>query len=353
MATKPANKREVIKNSSGLRVSIVQIWQEIDGLFEMPERGEPTLPEAAMARLGFSSWLLGSLIVTGAFYALFLLVAYLDGFAEISLRTLANWRISLIPPAILLYALLVIPILRQQLVRSIEVFSAMVPPNDRFQRLEEEAYSLKRRREWLVVGLGTLVGWLFLRPPWDISHYSALAYEIVGDLLIFGLAGWHIYAALSRTKLLAKMHGQAQRLNLFQQPAPFRPIAEWTLTLTGLLVGAVLLIAVLIPKEELLNPTSLIVASGLALATVLIFVFSRMPASLLSQLRVLRALVLFAAVAAVGTIGYSQLEDWTVAEALYATVVTMTTIGYGDFVPTSDSARIFTVLLSLFAIGIG
>jgi voltage-gated potassium channel len=201
--------------------------------------------------------------------------------------------------------------------------------------------------------LGTLVGWLFLRPPWDISHYSALAYEIVGDLLIFGLAGWHIYAALSRTKLLAKMHSQAQRLNLFQQPAPFRPIAEWTLTLTGLLIGAALLIAVLIPKEELLNPTSVIVASGLALATVLIFVFSRMPASLLSQLRVLRALVLFAAVAAVGTIGYSQLEDWTVAEALYATVVTMTTIGYGDFVPTSDSARIFTVLLSLFAIGIG
>jgi voltage-gated potassium channel len=247
----------------------------------------------------------------------------------------------------------VVPVLRQQLTRSIGVFRAMVPLNDSFRRLEEEAFSLKRRREWVAVGLGSLIGWLFLRPPWDLSHFSAMIYDVLGDVLIFGFAGWHIYAALSRTKLLTKMHGQAQRLNLFKQPAPFRPIAEWIMTLMAILVGGVVLTAALIPKENLLNPTSIIVASTLALATVLVFLFSRMPASILSQLRVLRALVLFAAVATVGTIGFSQLEEWTFSESLYATVITMTTIGFGDFVPTSDSSRLFTVLLSLFAIGIG
>jgi voltage-gated potassium channel len=303
--------------------------------------------------MGIPSWPLASLVVSGVYYLSFLVAAYLDGFATMALTSLDGWRISLIPPTILLYSLLVVPVLRQQLTRSIGVFRAMVPLNDSFRRLEEEAFSLKRRREWVAVGLGSLIGWLFLRPPWDLSHFSAMIYDVLGDVLIFGFAGWHIYAALSRTKLLTKMHGQAQRLNLFKQPAPFRPIAEWIMTLMAILVGGVVLTAALIPKENLLNPTSIIVASTLALATVLVFLFSRMPASILSQLRVLRALVLFAAVATVGTIGFSQLEEWTFSESLYATVITMTTIGFGDFVPTSDSSRLFTVLLSLFAIGIG
>ena len=204
MATKPASGTKVVEQrGSGLKAFVVNGWRNIDGLFDMPERTSSTLPEAVMARLGFSSWLVGSLMVSSIYYLGFLIVAYLDGFAETSLVTFTDWRISLIPPAILLYALLVIPVLRQQLSRSIGVYRAMVPPNDRFRRLEEEAYSLRRRREWLAVGLGTLLGWLFLEPPWEVSHYSALMYELVGDVLVFGLAGWHIYAALSRTKLLA------------------------------------------------------------------------------------------------------------------------------------------------------
>ena len=121
----------------------------------------------------------------------------------------------------------------------------------------------------------------------------------------------------------------------------------------ALLIGGVIISILLVPQENLFNPTSIIVASVLGLSAILVFVFSKAPASLLGQLRVVRALMLFMTVAIIGTIGFNRLEKWEVDEAFYATVITMTTIGYGDYSPATIEGRIFTVILSLFAIGIG
>ena len=126
-----------------------------------------------MARIGSLPWPLASLVVGIAFYMLFLLAAYVDGFAVAALNNSDSWGLSLVPAIMLVYSLLAIPILHRLMTRAIEVFRSMVPLNDRFRRLELEAYSLKRRREWLAVGLGTLVGWILLRPPWSLSHLSA------------------------------------------------------------------------------------------------------------------------------------------------------------------------------------
>lgn len=353
MATKSVDRTKFIENGYGLKAIIKNSWHEIIELFEMPPNDSPTLPEELMMRVGTLPWSVASLIVGVAFYMLFLIAAYVDGFAVAVLNNSDSWGFSVVPPIMLVYSLLSIPILHRLLTRAIGVFRSMVPRNDRFRRLEIEAYSLKRRREWVAVGVGTLVGWILLRPPWDLSHLSALVYKLIGDVLIFGLVGWHIYAALSRTKLLTKIHGQVQDLNIFKQPAPFTPIAQWTIGVMGILIGGIVIIVLLIPQENLFNQTSIIVASVLGVSAILVFVFSKAPTSLLGQLRVVRALVLFILVAIVGAIGFNQLEEWNFYEAFYVTVITMTTIGYGDLSPQSFFGRLFAIVLSLFAIGIG
>jgi len=353
MATKSADRTKFIGNSYGLKTIIINSWREITKLFDMPPNDSPTLPEELLARMGRLPWSVASLLVGIVFYILFLLGAYADGFAVVMLNSRESWKISLVPPIMLVYLLLAIPILQHLLSRAIEVFRSMVPRNDRFNRLEIEAYSLNRRREWVAAGLGTLVGWVMLKSLLNLPYPSVLIYDLIGDVLIFGLAGWHIYAALSRTKLLTKMHGQVQDLNIFKQPAPFTPIVEWTLGVMGVLIGGIVIIVLLVPSKDLFNQNSLIVASVLSFSAILVFVFSKAPASLLGQLRVVRALILFLMVAIIGTIGFNQLEPWNLYEAFYATIITMTTIGYGDFSPQSFSGRLFAIVLSLFAIGIG
>lgn len=229
----------------------------------------------------------------------------------------------------------------------------MVPYNDRFKRLEAEAYSLNRRREWLAFGLGTILGWLVLQPPLNRPYFSLIVYDFIGDALVFGLLGWHIYSALARTKLLTAMYDQVQTINVFKQPAPFKPITQWSLGVVGSLIGTIVVSIFFVPRESLENPNTIFIYGALGLSAILVFVFRKMPSSLLSRLRVLRALVLFVTIVIVGTIGFRQLEGWDYTSSLYATIITLTTVGYGDLSPASPEGRFFTMALSLFAIGIG
>ena len=45
-----------------------------------------------------------------------------------------------------------------------------------------------------------------------------------------------------------------------------------------------------------------------------------------------------------GTLFYSQVEGWSVVDALFFCVTTLTTVGYGDLVPTKTIAKLFTVI---------
>jgi len=54
-----------------------------------------------------------------------------------------------------------------------------------------------------------------------------------------------------------------------------------------------------------------------------------------------------------GTIVFSVLEGWNLIDSLYFTIITISTVGYGDLSPQSSQGRIFAIIFTFIAIGIG
>lgn len=48
-----------------------------------------------------------------------------------------------------------------------------------------------------------------------------------------------------------------------------------------------------------------------------------------------------------GTVGFHQLEGWSLFDAFYATAITLATVGYGDLAPVTPAGRLFAVFLVL------
>ena len=52
------------------------------------------------------------------------------------------------------------------------------------------------------------------------------------------------------------------------------------------------------------------------------------------------------------TLFYSNVEGWSLIDALYFSVMTMSTIGYGDLAPTKDISKLFTIFFAFLSIGV-
>ncbi len=65
----------------------------------------------------------------------------------------------------------------------------------------------------------------------------------------------------------------------------------------------------------------------------------------------LLANLLLLSLLAVGTIGYSAIERWSVLDSLYMTFITLTTIGFSEVHELSAFGRLFTIVLGLLGIG--
>ncbi len=51
------------------------------------------------------------------------------------------------------------------------------------------------------------------------------------------------------------------------------------------------------------------------------------------------------------TLFYTNMEHWSIIDALYFSVMTMSTVGYGDLTPSTDISKIFTVIYACLSIG--
>jgi voltage-gated potassium channel len=255
-------------------------------------------------------------------------------------------------PTLLIYLLLLIPVLHHVLDNTIKEYLPLLPTTAYHKQLVVEAYALRQRWEWLVVGLGFIGFWL-VDPPWHRNFLAVGLYWLVGGALVFGLTAWHVYSAVARARVLGQLYSRAQDVVVQKQAISAAPIARWILSAVTGLLGGMLLIVLLIPRAQLSNSRTLIVYGPLILVAILIIVFRKTPANLIARVSIFRAFFLFLLVATIGTFGFAYFEGWQADDALYATIITMTTVGYGDLSPRTEGGRFFTIALALIAVGIG
>jgi voltage-gated potassium channel len=325
-----------------------RLWEYL----EMPPDGEAlSVPEALLARLKLS-WLPASVAVGVVPYLLFLVVAMIDGTA--AHFRLSDWWYSLVFPVVITYQLLLQPVMKRLLHQTVHALHSLAPgENECFKDYAHKACSLNPRREWLSIAVGVGLSWLiFLLGPPEARPLppAVIVLELFGRTLLFGLFGWSLYTMLTRTVFLSKLHSQTQHI-LGHQSVPLEPIFRWGQGVALAMLGLFALIALF--GRFFLNLRIVIPYGVLLIAVLLLFTFSREEGPLAPYFRLLRALTLFIIAVIIGTLGFNVVEGWSLEESFYATVITVTTIGYGDFSPTNGLGRLFTVFLSLFAIGIG
>src|SRR5512136_904858 len=66
-----------------------------------------------------------------------------------------------------------------------------------------------------------------------------------------------------------------------------------------------------------------------------------------------RALMVLALVVLItGVVFYTNVEHWSLVNAIYFCVVTLGTVGYGGITPATDAGKLFTVCYILFGLGV-
>ena len=75
------------------------------------------------------------------------------------------------------------------------------------------------------------------------------------------------------------------------------------------------------------------------------------PTVMTLRVRLITGIAVFAALLAIGTVGYMVIERWSFIDAIFMTVITVTTVGYGEVQPLDTAGRAFTIFLVLFGVG--
>jgi voltage-gated potassium channel len=67
--------------------------------------------------------------------------------------------------------------------------------------------------------------------------------------------------------------------------------------------------------------------------------------------RLFPAIVFLAVIVAVGILGYTFIEKWTVLDSVYMVVITLSTVGFQEVHPLSPAGRIFTIFIIVGGVG--
>jgi voltage-gated potassium channel len=71
-----------------------------------------------------------------------------------------------------------------------------------------------------------------------------------------------------------------------------------------------------------------------------------------TQGRIWRLILFTVALLLVGTVGYMELEGYSLIEGFYMTAITLTTTGFGEVRPLSAAGRLFTIVLLFLGVGV-
>ena len=89
------------------------------------------------------------------------------------------------------------------------------------------------------------------------------------------------------------------------------------------------------------------------LAFLLLFVtLGRLYRDMFKQPETRALMMMTLGVLAIGVVFYTNVEHWSLVDAIYFCVVTLGTVGYGDITPTTDVGKIFTVFYIIFGLAV-
>lgn len=225
------------------------------------------------------SWLQLTVVVELILILLLVGAAYLDGVLTGPFDA-DVWRISLVGPVVIAYALLTGPLSRRLRDGAIEAFRPLVPLDDHdFHRLLTEASLFNRRREWLAAGAaagGILLvsGVTWLRASVQGVGWLLTLYELLAMGLMCSLVGLAIYSSLSGTRLLTELSRYPLNVSVYDLGS-LEPIARWSLGSTLNYIGGITLSLLFVPQAALLKVEVIAIYIPLILTAVLAF-FSNM-----------------------------------------------------------------------------
>ena len=152
------------------------------------------------------------------------------------------WRQLLLPPAVIIFILVVSPILQRVETGVIEAFRPLVLIDDNeFDHLVDESSHLSSVAETLSFAVGLAFG-IWIGHAW-FSGTDALWLDLYSSLaagLMFGLLAWTIYVVLAGTRLTLALHRQPLRIDIFDIK-PFEPIGRQSLIAALAFVGGIVL----------------------------------------------------------------------------------------------------------------
>jgi hypothetical protein len=191
------------------------------------------------------------------------------------------WRAGLLYPALIVFILWILPILRRLRDGAIESFRPLALMDDGdFEQLLAEAPMFNRRLELLALGGGVAGGLLLLR-PWSHSGLSRtwlslgtrsewlVLYVLIAGGLWGGLLGLGIYSSLSGMGLFTRLQRHPLDINVFDL-RPLEPIGRWSLGIALIFVGGSVLSLFFFPQ---LTPSveAIVLYGSLILTPVLVF----------------------------------------------------------------------------------
>ena len=189
------------------------------------------------------------------------------------------WRLSWLPPVVILYILIVSPIMARMESGVVEAFRPLVQMDDKdFEQLVDGATRTEPIGEVLALVLGAAFG-LWVGGQWfsgTTLGWMAL-YVPLSASLMFGLMAWTIYVLMASTRLTAALHRPPLCIDIFDT-SPFEPIGRQSLISALVFVGGIVLGIIFgVGQGSILAWQTWLVIFVLALVPVLVFFLNMRP----------------------------------------------------------------------------
>jgi hypothetical protein len=207
---------------------------------------------------------------------LLVLMAFLDG-VFVDLQHWRLWQNFLDAPVLTIYILIIYPFIWRLWWQSAQSLQSLLPTGEGHSNRVVMGVPIPNRRwEWAAISIGA-VFWLSLWQPWGRSWETGgiwlNAYDVVTQIMLFGLLGWLVYSSLTGNQYLSRLSRQQLNLDIFDT-GTLTPIALSSLGFSLAFIGGISLSLVFQTQEDLLRWNNIIVWVILVCFTVLLFFLS-------------------------------------------------------------------------------